>query len=468
MADVPVRGRALTELSSDLGELALPADVATVLGTLLAAGHEAALVGGCVRDLVRGLSPDDWDVATDAPPDVVDGLFPDTTWTNIFGTVTVRAGTLDVEVTTYRSESSYTDARRPDEVTWATELGDDLGRRDFTINAMAWVADDLAAGRGHLVDPFDGRADLSAGVLRAVGDPERRFTEDALRLLRGVRFVTTLGLALDPATEAAMTRMAPAVGRLSGERIRDELLRLLAWDGAPSPAFVRMERLGILAVILPELAALRGVEQGKLLGGDALDHSLRTADALGAGDPLLRLAGLLHDVGKGPTAADGHFIGHEVVGADLVRARLEALALSRADIERIVHLVRQHMILYSSDWTDAAVRRFIGRVGPGRPMADLFALRRADTAASAGPEARDAAAAELEARVAALGADAVLSVTGLAVDGNDLMAELGLEPGPEVGRLLDALLQAVLDDPSRNERATLLDLARQAHRQAGG
>jgi putative nucleotidyltransferase with HDIG domain len=223
-----------------------------------------------------------------------------------------------------------------------------------------------------------------------------------------------------------------------------------------------------LALILPELAALRGVEQGKLLGGDALDHSLRTADALGPGDPLLRLAGLLHDVGKAPTAADGHFIGHEVVGADLVRARLEALALSRADIERIVHLVRQHMILYSSDWTDAAVRRFIGRVGPGRPMADLFALRRADTAASAGPEARDAAAAELEARVAALGADAVLSVTGLAVDGTDLMAELGLEPGPEVGRLLDALLQGVLDDPSRNERATLLDLARQAHRQAGG
>jgi putative nucleotidyltransferase with HDIG domain len=462
VADVPVRGRAVTDLRPDLGELALPADVAAVLRTLAAAGHEAALVGGCVRDLARGIRPDDWDAATDAPPEVVTGLFPDTTWTNIFGTVTVRSGALEVEVTTYRSESSYTDARRPDEVRWATELTDDLGRRDFTINAMAWVADDLDSGRGHLVDPYDGRADLAAGVLRAVGDPERRFTEDALRLLRGVRFVTTLGLALDPPTEAAMARLAPAAGRLSGERIRDELLRLLAWDGPPSPAFLHMERIGILAVVLPELASLRGVEQGKLLGGDALDHSLRTADVLPAADPLLRLAGLLHDVGKAPTAAGGHFYGHEVIGAELVAARLEALALPRADIERITHLVRHHMILYGPEWTDAAVRRFMRRIGPGPVMADLFALRRADTAASAGPDARDTAAAELEARVAALREAAVLSVRELAVDGDDLMRELDLPPGPEVGRLLDLLLQAVLDDPSRNERETLFDLAREA------
>ncbi|HEY7737811.1 MAG TPA: HD domain-containing protein [Candidatus Limnocylindria bacterium] len=462
MADVPVRGRALTELKEDLGELTLPADVATVLGVLTAAGHEAALVGGCVRDLVRGIQPDDWDVATDAPPETVDSLFPHTTWTNVFGTVTIRFEALEVEATTYRSESSYTDARRPDAVTWATELADDLQRRDFTINAMAWVPDDLATGRGHVVDPFGGRDDLAVGVLRAVGDPERRFSEDALRLLRGVRFVTTLGLSLDPDTEAAMARMAPAVGRLSGERIRDELLRLLAWNGPVASAFALMERLGILAVILPELAALRGVEQGKLLGGDALDHSLRTADALPAGDPLLRLTGLLHDVGKAPTASGGHFIGHETAGADLARARLEALALPRADIERATHLIRHHMILYTSDWSDAAVRRFIGRVGPGRPMADLFALRRADTAASAGPEARDAAAAELEARVATLSDSAVLTVTGLAVDGEDLMRELALEPGPEIGRLLDVLLQAVLDDPARNQRDTLLGIAREA------
>jgi putative nucleotidyltransferase with HDIG domain len=392
----------------------------------------------------------------------VAGLFPDTTWTNVFGTVTVRSGELAVEVTTYRSESGYADARRPDEVQWATSLTDDLGRRDFTINAMAWVADDLDAGRGHLVDPFGGREDLAAGILRAVGDPERRFTEDALRLLRGVRFVTTLGLALDPATEAAMAAMAPAAGRLSGERIRDELLRLLGWEGAPSSAFVLMERLGILAVILPEVAALRGIEQGKLLGGDALDHSLRTADALPPTDPLLRLAGLLHDVGKAPTAAGGHFYGHDVVGAELAAERLEALAFPRADIERVTHLVRHHMILYGPEWTDAAVRRFMRRIGPGQAMADLFALRRADTAASAGADARDASATELEARVAALREDAVLSVRELAIDGDDLMRELEIGPGPEVGRILDILLHDVLDDPSRNDRRTLLDRAREA------
>jgi putative nucleotidyltransferase with HDIG domain len=259
-----------------------------------------------------------------------------------------------------------------------------------------------------------------------------------------------------------MNRLAPTVARLSGERIRDELFRLLAWDGPMAPAFEQMERFGILGEILPELAALRGVEQGKLLGGDALDHSLRAADALPANDPLLRLTGLLHDVGKAPTASGGHFIGHEVAGAQLVEHRLEALALSRADIERATHLVRHHMILYGPEWTDAAVRRFIGRVGPGQPMADLFTLRRADTAASAGPEARDAAAAELEARVAALQGSAVLTVGELAVNGSDLMGELNLAPGPEVGRLLDVLLQAVLDDPSRNEPGALLTLAREA------
>ena len=442
----------------------LPSGVRHLLGTLAEAGHEGALVGGCVRDLVRGFQPGDWDVTTSAPPEIVAGLFPDTTWTNIFGTVTVRLADdpMEVEVTTYRSESGYTDGRRPDEVTWGTDLTEDLQRRDFTINAMAWVADDLVAGQGHFVDPFGGRDDLAAGILRAVGDPERRFTEDALRLLRGVRFATTLGLRIEPATRGAMERLAPTAARLSGERIRDELFRLLAWDGPTAPAFELMERLGILGLILPELAALRGVEQGKLLGGDALDHSLRTADALPANDPVLRLAGLLHDVGKAPTASGGHFIGHEVAGAQLVEHRLEALALSRADIERATHLVRHHMILYGPEWTDAAVRRFIGRVGPGQPMADLFALRRADTAASAGPEARDAAAAELEARVAALQGSAVLTVGELAVNGSDLMRELNLAPGPEVGRLLDVLLQAVLDDPSRNEPGALLTLAREA------
>ena len=418
-------------------------------------------MGGCVRDLVRGVEPGDWDVTTAAPPDVVAGLFPESSWTNPYGTVTVRSGPMTVEVTTYRTEAGYRDARHPDEVRWGTQLEDDLERRDFTINAMAWVPDELVAGRGHLVDPFGGQADLAAGVLRAVGDPEQRFTEDALRLLRAVRFATTLGLTMDPATEAAVARLAPAAASLSGERVRDELLRLMVAE-APSRGLVLMERLGLLGGLLPELAALRGVEQGKVLGGDALDHSLRTMDALPAADPILRLAGLLHDVGKATTASGGHFIGHEAVGANLVDERLRALAFSRADVDRVTHLVRHHLIQYTPDWTDAAMRRFLRRVGTGPPLDDLLALRRADIAASAGPEVRDRATDELERRLAALRGAAVLSVHELAVNGDDLIRELGLVPGPEIGRILDGLLQAVLDDPGRNDRDTLLRLARDA------
>jgi len=453
VAHVPVPGRAQAT------DLRLPAPVIAVLRDLAAAGHEAALVGGCVRDLVRGVEPGDWDVATSAPPGAVAALVPDSTGVSPYGTVTVRSGPMTVEVTTYRTEAGYRDARHPSEVRWGTRLEDDLERRDFTINAVAWVPDDLAAGRGHLVDPYGGQADLAAGVLRAVGDPEWRFTEDALRLLRAVRFATTLGLTLDPATEAAVARLAPAARQLSGERLRGELLRLLGAK-EPSRGFSLMERLGLLGVVLPELAALRGVEQGKVLGGDALDHSLRTVDALPATDPILRLAGLFHDVGKSSTGAGGHFIGHEAVGADLVEARLRALAFPRAEIDRITHLVRHHLIQYTPDWTDAAVRRFLRRVGDGQPLDDLLALRRADTAASVGPEPRDRAADELERRLAALRGAAVLSVHELPVGGDDLIAELGLAPGPEIGRLLDGLLQAVLDDPALNNRDTLLRLAR--------
>jgi len=414
-----------------------------------------------VRDLVRGQEPDDWDVATSAPPEAVAALFPESTWVNPYGTVTVRSGPMEVEVTTYRTEAGYRDARHPSEVRWGTRLEDDLERRDFTINAMAWVADDLPAGRGHLVDPYGGQADLAARVLRAVGDPEQRFTEDALRLPRAVRFATTLGLTMDPATEAAATRLAPAAEQLSGERVRDELLRLVAAE-EPSRGFSLMERLGLLRVVLPELAALRGVEQGKVLGGDALDHSLRTVDALPAADPVLRLAGLLHDVGKALTAAGGHFIGHESAGAQLVARRMGDLAFPRADIDRVTHLVRHHLIHYTSEWTDGAVRRFLRRIGAGQPLDDLLALRRADTAASAGTGVGDAAADELERRLAALRGAAVLSVHELAVGGDDLIGELGLAPGPEIGRLLDGLLQAVLDDPALNDRDTLLRVAREA------
>ncbi|HEY7526461.1 MAG TPA: CCA tRNA nucleotidyltransferase [Candidatus Limnocylindria bacterium] len=459
--------------------IALPESVRATLARLDDAGHDAALVGGSVRDLVSGAPPQDWDVATAAPPERVAELFPGSGWTNRFGTVTVRVGDgPEVQVTTFRFEGPYLDHRRPVSVAWGRSLEEDLSRRDFTVNAIAWCPTDLSRGAGLLVDPHGGIDDLRHGVLRAVGDPEARFAEDALRMVRAARFAARLGLEIDPATADAIRRNAGAAAKLSGERVRDELLRMLdAADPArpPSVALELLEQLGLLPVLLPELAALRGVPQAKALAGDALDHSLRTADALPAGRPLLRLAGLLHDLGKATTLADGHFFGHEVEGAQLAQAVAERLRLSRAESNWIVRLVRQHMFAYTPDWTDAAVRRFIRRVGVDL-LDDLFALRLADNAASGVADPRAAGLEALRDRIDAVIAGSPLSQGQLAVDGRDLTAVLGIAPGPLVGELLRRLLEAVLDDPALNRRELLLDLARQwaaevgadAHRPAAG
>ena len=461
----------------DRFRIQLPPAVRGVLHALAAARLEAALVGGSVRDLVTGATPLDWDVATAGPPDEVAALFPGSSWENRFGTVTVR-GDPDVQVTTYRHEGPYHDRRRPAHVRWGRSLREDLARRDFTVNAMAWLPGDLDAGEGVLVDPFDGAGDLQRGILRAVGDPGERLAEDALRMVRAVRFASRLRLTLDPDTEAAIRQRAPAASSLSGERVRDELLRMLETTPPaepPSVALRLMERLGLLDVLLPELAALRGVPQAKAVAGDALEHSLLTANALPPERPLLRLAGLLHDLGKATTLADGHFIGHEVQGAALASSLMRRLRLPRVEAAIISRLVRQHMFAYTSNWTDAAVRRFIRRVGPGL-LDDLFALRAADNAASGTVEPATGGVQELRARVAdALRRDP-LQQAQLAVDGRDLQAELGLAPGPLVGELLRGLLDAVLDDPALNRRDRLLSLARRwaaeggapAHRQPGG
>ena len=443
------------------------ASVLDVLARLAADGHEAAIVGGSLRDVLLGREPADWDVATSAPPKAVHGLFPGSSWENRFGTVTVR-GEPEVQVTTYRSESGYSDRRRPDAVRWGTSLAQDLERRDFTINALAWTpedptpdpARDAMALDGHLTDPWGGEADLRAGVLRAVGDPALRFEEDALRLLRAVRFTTRLGLQLDAATERAIRRHAPNAAHLSGERVRDELgAWLRAGDPPPSRYLALAESLDLLAPILPELAALRGVPQDKVLPGDALDHSLRTVDALPATDPILRLAGLLHDLGKATTRRDGHFYGHEVVGAELTAMVLDRLRLPREQAARIIRIIRQHMFAYDPSWTDAAVRRFVKRVT--RPLVDdLFALRRADTAASGAREPAHGGLDELARRIATQ-ESAPLDQRALALDGDDLMGELGLDPGPAIGSLLASLLERVLDDPALNEREALLRIARE-------
>ena len=293
-----------------------------------------------------------------------------------------------------------------------------------------------------------------------MGDPDARIAEDALRMVRAVRFATRFDLHLDAATAEAIRRHATAARSLSGERVRDELLRILSGEAPPSRALRLMEELGLLAILLPELAALRGVPQDKALPGDALDHSLRAADALPADDPLLRLAGLLHDLGKATTLSGGHFIGHERAGAALAEGVLRRLRLPRADIDRITRLVRHHMFAYSSEWTDAAVRRFVRRVGADL-LDDLYALRRADNAASGVVEPASGGLDELRGRAGRAVAADPMSPGQLAVEGHDLARELGLRPGPWLGRALEALLEAVLDDPSLNQREALLARARE-------
>jgi tRNA nucleotidyltransferase (CCA-adding enzyme) len=437
---------------------AIPPGVAGLLERLWSHGHAAYVVGGSLRDALLGRPPADWDLATDARPDRILAIFPGAVYENRFGTVAVRDGDEVHEVTTFRTDHDYADFRRPHRVEFGDRVEDDLARRDFTVNAMAWGADGGRTGTGaRLVDPFGGTADVAARVLRAVGDPRARFEEDALRMIRAVRLAATLDFDIEPATLAAIRDRAVLLRHLSGERLAAELDKLLAAP-RPSIGLRLLAETGLLPIISPELAAQRGVPQNKVAGEDLWDHTLRTVDAAPAGRPIVRLAALLHDIGKPSTLGDGPFRGHEVVGADLARRLLERLRMPKAVTERVVHLVRHHMFAYEPDWGDAGVRRFIRRVGRAE-LADLFELRAADSVGS-GLDPEAGGLGELRTRVEAqLAASVALDRAALAVDGDDLMTELGVPQGPTLGRILDRLLEQVIADPALNDRPTLLLLA---------
>ena len=438
---------------------------------LWAHGHAAYVVGGSVRDALLGRPADDWDLATDARPDRLLAVFPGAVYENRFGTVAVREGNSVHEVTTFRTDHDYADFRRPHRVEFGDDIELDLARRDFTVNAIAWGAPAAAGNEGtgttapgptpapppRITDPFDGVADVQAHILRAVGDPPDRFREDALRMVRAVRLAAVLDFEIEPATIEAIRENAALAAHVSGERVAAELGKLLAAE-RPSAGLRLMAETGLLAVVLPELDAQRGVPQNKIEGEDLFDHTLRTVDAAPAGRPVVRLAALLHDVGKPATIDDGPFRGHEAVGAELAEKLLERVHLPRSAVSRVVHLVRNHMFTYEPDWGDAGVRRFIQRVGIDA-IDDVFALREADNMGSGVPvDAHHLA--HLRARVdAELAAAVVLDRSRLAIDGDDLMTELGLPAGPRLGRILDELLERVIADPRLNDRATLLLLA---------
>jgi tRNA nucleotidyltransferase (CCA-adding enzyme) len=439
--------------------VAVPPDVEKVVDRLLDAGHDAYVVGGSVRDALRGVDPHDWDVTTDATPEQIQKVFPRSLYNNRFGTVVVRSGAHEVEVTTYRVEAEYSDHRRPDAVAFTASLREDLARRDFTMNAMAWRPR-RDGHAGALVDPFDGRADLDRRVLRAVGTPDERFREDALRMLRAVRFATTLDLRIDPRTAEAVKRNAALTATLSGERIQQEMVKML---GVPKPsvALQLLSDLGILAAICPELEECKGTPQDKAIAENVFEHLLATVDATPQNDLVLRLAGLFHDIGKPDTFADGHFHQHEYVGEAKTRAILRRWKFDKETVHEVTHLIRHHMFWYQGEWTGSAVRRFMNKVGIENIPA-LFALRRADNIGSGARSPRMYALEALWQRVQEeIDAANAFSLRDLRIDGNDLIAELHLTPGPIFHTILNALFEKVLDEPKLNDRETLLRMARE-------
>ncbi|HEX7078660.1 MAG TPA: HD domain-containing protein [Candidatus Eisenbacteria bacterium] len=439
----------------------VPEPVRGILARLKTAGHRAYLVGGCVRDLIRGRDVVDWDVGTSARPGQVLDLFPHAVPTGLkHGTVTVVAASGPCEITTFRTESGYSDARRPDQVTFVEDVEADLARRDFTVNAIAWDPE-----ARHEVDPFGGRADLAARVLRAVGDPAVRFREDGLRPIRAARFAATLEFAIDPETFAALGGARDQVRRVAAERVRDELKKMLA---APKPSIGLevLRRSGLLALVLPELEACVQVPQNRYHAYDVYVHTLHTTDAAPAEKPLVRLAALFHDVGKPSTRAekengDATFYNHQFESARLAEAAMTRLRFSRDEIQTVVHLVRQHMFDYRPEWTDATVRRFVRSVGVEH-VADLFDLRIADNVGNGLKTGFPHYLEELSRRIGGvLAAAEALTVRDLKVDGADVMRELGVPPGPKVGGVLDRLLEAVLEDPRLNDREKLLTRIRE-------
>jgi putative nucleotidyltransferase with HDIG domain len=437
-------------------------EVAAVFG---GRGKKVYLVGGAVRDLLRGYKAQDWDLATDALPEEVTAMFRRVIPTGIkHGTVTVRHRGHSLEVTTFRTESSYTDGRRPDQVRYAASIEEDLSRRDFTMNSLAF-----ALPKGPLIDLFGGGEDIKNRVIRCVGQGEARFHEDGLRPLRAVRFAAQLGFAIEPFTLAAIPGALGITARVAPERLRDELDKIVAAE-EPSAAFLLMEKTGLLELLLPELGHCRGIEQKGFHRFDVLDHSFLACDyAARKKFPVqVRLAALFHDIGKPltrkmDTSGIWTFYHHERESARLTRNILTRFRYPNAVIDGVVHLVAEHMVHYEETWNDAAVRRFIIRVGEDN-IRDLLELRKADAYATTGIEpGGDFLVPVIDRIDAVLAQGRAFTLKDLAVSGTDLQAA-GVRPGPHMGIILRELLQTVIDDPELNNRERLLEIAKTINR----
>lgn len=433
------------------------------------AGFEAFLVGGAVRDTLLGKDVHDWDIATNAKPKDVMSIFHKVIPTGIaHGTVTVLFMGNQIETTTYRIESDYSDGRHPDKVEYAGTIIEDLSRRDFTMNAIAASLED-----GKIIDPFDGEKDIKNKTIKTVGKATERFTEDGLRPIRALRFASQLGFSIENNTYSAISedKVIEKVKSISIERFRDEFVKILL-SPKPSVGLKLLEDTNILSIFIPELTACRNCIQGdkrSFHDFDVLDHLFYATDGAPKEKINVRLASLFHDIGK-PLVKKMQgdlctFYNHEIVSAEITEKVLIRLKFPSATVNYVTHLVKQHMFHYESSWTNAAVRRFLIRV-KDECLEDLFDLRLADVYGMHNKEIQFKNSetiknlVELQKRIDAVKeSNAALSLKDLAVTGKDLIAN-GIEPGKKLGVILNNLFETVVDDPGENTKEKLLEIAK--------
>ncbi len=453
----------------------IPKEVSQVTQTLNKAGFEAYLVGGCVRDLLIGREPKDWDVTTNANPEEIQALFVKTFYENDYGTVGVVNEELDldgnnvihetlrvVEVTPFRIESKYSDFRHPDSVVFAKKLEDDLKRRDFTMNAVAYDFD-----KGHLVDPHKGQEDIKDKTIKSVGNAEERFNEDALRMIRAIRFATELGFTINNETLVAVEKNANLLAKISQERIRDEFVKIIMSDN-PMAGIIFCQRLGVLKYAVPELEEGLGCEQNGDHIYDVWEHNLRALNHSAERKwPLhVRIGALLHDVGKprtrvwSPEKKDWTFYGHDVVGGKMAVYILKRLKFSNEMIDKVSRLVRYHLFFSDIEKiTLSAVRRIVRNVGPENVW-DLMNVRACDRVGMGRPKETPYRLRKYHSMIEEA-MRAPVSVGMLKVNGAKIMEITGMKPGPRIGYILHALLEETLDNPDLNTQDYLSKRAKE-------
>jgi len=442
----------------------IPAELLEIIAILEKSNFEAYIVGGCVRDLILGREPKDWDLTTNARPEQIQELFTDHVYENNFGTVGIKTRSENpnlkiVEITPYRLESDYRDNRHPEKINFSDKIEDDLQRRDFTINAMSFNPN-----KGQLIDLYKGQDDLERGIIRTVGNAEERFGEDALRMFRAIRFAAELGFTINSETFTAITTKKELLKNVSRERIRDEFNKIIMSDN-PMIGLAMVEKLDIIDYISPVFKTMVNVQQNKKAHKyDVWEHSLRAMQH--AADNKygleIRLAALFHDIGKPPSKREAEgkttFFGHEVVSSRVTHETLRSLNYSKEIIDKTTKLVRWHMFFSDTNEISlSAVRRLITKVGKEN-IWDLINLRKCDRIGTGRPKEEPYRFRKYQSMIDEVMRDPI-SVDMLKIDGNDLINKIGINPGPKIGQILVLLLEDVLDNPELNDLDLLLNKA---------